>query len=79
MGKWLNWIHQKFKTKIKGASSIELIFFILVCSIMFLFSLEIYRVINDFHGKYKKIIAQQKTKIEKQLALLEQETEDKSV
>ena len=77
MSQWLqklyNWYKNLDNRRTPGTSSVDLIFFVLTCSILFLFSLEIYRFVNDFQHKYSAIIKKQQQTMEKQLKELEKE------
>ena len=77
MNKFLVDLYQKLKfqwsRKTPGTSSIELIFFVLTCSILFFFSLETYKFVQQFHKKYSIILKNKSLKLNQDLESLEKQ------
>jgi hypothetical protein len=77
MKKWLNILYNRYKNiknkTTPGTSSVELIFFVLTCSVLFLFSFELYKFVNDFQKKYSTIIKKKQKSMEEQLKQLDEE------
>ena len=72
----INLFKNKLNKKTPGTSSIELIFFVLTCSVLFFFSLETYKLVQNFHGKYQTIVKKKTDKLNKELELLEKQMEN---
>jgi hypothetical protein len=61
------WYKKFSKKKVKGMSSVEMIFFVLGCFLLGLFSAEILVLVNGIRKQFKTIIVEQKKKIKSNL------------